>query len=70
MKKTFLIFSLVSLLSSFGIVVFAYTGADENRANFLATEHIIMDHSDAPVQYRFDDKIIRQEMVSIALKIK
>jgi hypothetical protein len=69
MRKTFLISSLFFLLSSFGIVL-AYTVADENNANYLAGEHIIMDHSDAPIQYRFDDKIIRQEMVGIALKIK
>ena len=69
MKKTFLILSLFSLLSSFEIVL-GYTGIDEGRANFLATENIIVNHSDAPAQYRFEDKIIRQEMVNIALKIK
>ena len=69
MKKTVLLFSLFSLLSSLGVVL-GYTGIDESNANFLATEHIIVDHADAPAQYRFDDKIIRQEMVAIALKIK
>jgi hypothetical protein len=69
MKKTFLIFSLFSLFSSLGIVL-GYTTSDEGNANVLAGEHIIMNHSDAPIQYRLDDKIIRQEIVGIALKIQ
>lgn len=70
MKKTFLTFSLLSLLfSSFGIVL-GYTSGDESKANFLAAEHIITDQSGTPIQYRFDDKILRQEIVGMALKIK
>ncbi|MEI6711620.1 MAG: S-layer homology domain-containing protein [bacterium] len=67
MKK----FQLVAL--SFLVIfcgVFAATPADESNANFLAGEGIIVDHSSAPVEYRFGDKILRQEIVAIALKMK
>lgn len=50
--------------------VFAATPAEESNANFLAGEGIIVDHSSIPVQYRFGDKILRQEIVAIALKMK
>ena len=43
---------------------------DENNANFLASQNIIVDQSMNPVQYRFGDKILRQEIVAIALKMK
>lgn len=50
--------------------VFAYTSIDEKNANFLAEEGIIVDSSSNPNGYRFGDKILRQEIVAIALKIK
>ena len=49
--------------------VFATT-RDENNANFLASQGIIVDQSSNPTSYRFGDKILRQEMVAIALKMK
>jgi|GEM_PF-2650337 len=66
MKK----FPLV-IISSLVVVcgVFA-TPADENNANILASQGIIVDQSSNPVNYRFGDKILRQEIVAIALKMK
>lgn len=61
----------LAVISSFILAcgVFAIP-ADENNANFLASHGIIMDQSSNPNNYRFGDKILRQEMVAIALKMK
>ncbi|MEI6711582.1 MAG: hypothetical protein WCK88_05340 [bacterium] len=50
--------------------VFAYDDTDINIANSLASEDIIVDQSQSPAQYNLDAKILRQEVIGIALKIK
>lgn len=49
--------------------VFA-TPVDESNANILAEAGIIVNQSSTPANYRFGDKILRQEIVAIALKMK
>ncbi len=65
--KKFQIAVISSVLVAYG--VFA-TPTDENNANFLASQGIIVDQSITPANYRFGDKILRQEIVAIALKMK
>lgn len=65
--KKFQLIVLSSLVVTCG--VFA-TPADENNANLLAGEGIIVDQSSNPANYRFGDKILRQEIIAIALKMK
>lgn len=69
MKKIVLVSTFVSCLLSLGIV-FGTTKTDENNANLLASQGIIVDQSSTPANYRFGDKILRQEIVAIALKMK
>ncbi len=57
--------SLIALSS-----VMAWTPTDEKNANFLAGEGVIVDYTSSPKSYRLDDKILRQEIVAIALKMK
>ncbi len=66
--KKFQLIALSTLVITCGI--FAYTPTDEANANFLAGEGVIINQSSNPIQYRFDDKILRQEIVAIALKMK
>lgn len=66
--KKFQLIVLSAIIATYG--VFAYTPTDEGNANFLAGEGVIVDHSDDPVQYSFGNKILRQEIVAIALKMK
>jgi len=65
--KRFFAVSIV-LFSVFS--VFAYDDTDINIANSLASEDIIVDQSQSPAQYNLDAKILRQEVIGIALKIK
>ena len=65
--KKFQLIVISSLILACG--VFA-TVADENNANLLAQEGIIVDQSSNPTHYRFGDKILRQEIVAIALKMR
>lgn len=66
MKKLFLLSSLFFIISSFG-----YTSEDVSNANYLAEQGIITKDLNAPqYNYRLDDKIIRQEVIGMALKIK
>lgn len=69
MKKTSLIFALCFLLCTFDHVL-AYTSEDIERANTLAKDNVIVNHSDNPEKYRLDDTISRQELISIALKLR
>lgn len=64
MKKIFLLSSLFFLISSF-----AYTSEDTSNANYLADQGIITKQTLAS-KYRLDDKILRQEMIGMALKVK
>lgn len=57
--------SLIALSS-----VMAWTPTDEKNANFLAGEGVIVDYTSSPKSYRLDDRILRQEIVAIALKMK
>lgn len=66
--KIFLSLTLTILLAVCATSVFATIG--EQKANFLAGEGIIVNYSNNPTGYRLGDKILRQEMVAIALKIK
>lgn len=63
-------FFSVSIILLFVSSTFAYEDTDITNANFLASENIIVDQSQAPAQYRLDDKILRQEVIGMALKIK
>lgn len=65
--KKFQIAVISSLVVACG--VFA-TPADEDNANYLASQGIIVDQSSTPANYRFGDKILRQEIVAIALKMR
>jgi hypothetical protein len=68
MKKSFLILSLFSLISSLGIT-FAYTSEDLSNANYLGDQKIITKQTVAS-KYALDSKILRQEVISMALKVK
>jgi alcohol dehydrogenase class IV len=46
---------------------FAYTSNNLSDANSLAGQDIIKEWGDAPVNYRFDDKIARSEIMGMAL---
>lgn len=59
----------VLLLCVMTIPAFGYTDADVEHANYLAANNIIRDRSDAVAQYRLDDKISRQEVIAIAMKL-
>ncbi len=50
--------------------VFAYQDTDITTANSLASHNIIVDQSQTPEQYRLGDKILRQEVIGMALKIQ
>jgi hypothetical protein len=64
MKKLLLFSSLFLILSSF-----AYTSEDLSNANSLADQQIIMKQTIAS-KYGLDNKILRQEVIAMALKIK
>jgi len=68
MKKTFLLFSLCSLLFSLSEVR-AYTQTDVDNANILADNRIITKQADEKL-YRLDDTITRAEVVGTALKFR
>ena len=52
------------------LVAFAATPTDIDDANFLAQEGIIVDQSSDIKNYRFEEPILRQEIIGMALKIK
>ena len=64
MKKIFLLSSLCFIISSFG-----FTSEDTANANFLADQKIVTKQTTA-TGYRLDDKILRQEVIGMALKVK
>jgi CHASE3 domain sensor protein len=68
MKKSFLILSLFSLLLSLGIT-FGYTSEDLSNANYLGDQKIITKQTVAS-KYTLDSKMLRQEVIGMALKIK
>lgn len=68
MKKSFLIFSLSSLLFSLGWT-FAYTSTDLSHANSLAERGVIVKQAVA-TDYNLNSKILRQEVIAMALKVK
>lgn len=65
MKKILSGLLLLAMSSS----VFGYLDADVEHANFLAEKGIIRDRSSDISQYRLDDKISRQEVIAIAMKL-
>jgi hypothetical protein len=68
MKKTFLLFSLFSLLFSLSEAR-AYTSTDVSNANYLADQDIIVKQS-TTAGYRLNDRITRAEAIGTALKLK
>jgi hypothetical protein len=68
MKKLSLLFSLFSLLFSFGLT-FGYTSEDLSNANSLGDQGIVVKQTVAS-KYNLDSKILRQEVIAMALKIK
>ena len=64
MKKLFLLSSIFFIISSFG-----YTNEDTSNANYLADQRIVTKQT-TTTGYRLDDKILRQEVIGMALKIK
>lgn len=57
------------LLLTMNFSVFGYVDMDIQRANYLAENGIIRDRSSDVSQYRLDDKISRQEVIAIAMKL-
>ena len=57
------------LLVAMNFSVFGYSDTDVERANYLANNNIIRDKSSDVSQYRLDDKISRQEVIAIAMKL-
>jgi len=68
MNKSLILLSWITL--SLNYICFGYTNTDINIANNLAINNIIIDQSSSPNNYNLDDKILRQEVIGIALKIK
>ena len=64
MKKFLLLFVSCVVFSAF-----AFTAEDFSNANYLVQKNIIQPQ-ETEVQYRLDDKILRQEVIGMALKIK
>lgn len=65
MKKTL----ILSALLAFAFQAFAYTQADLDNATYLSQKGIIKTQTTAK-NYRLDDKILRQEVIAMALTIK
>ena len=68
MKKIFLLLSFLSFLSSLGMT-FAYTSTDLSNAHYLAGQGVVTQQNIA-TKYRLDDKVLRQEIIGMALKMK
>ncbi len=68
MKKSLLLFSLFSFIFALWIT-FAYSAEDTSNANYLADQGIVTKQSTTS-KYRLDDKILRQEVIGMALKVK
>ena len=68
MKKRIFLFLLFACMFSFGITL-AYTSEDFSNANYLADQQIVVKQTMAS-KYRLDDKILRQEVIGMALKVK
>jgi hypothetical protein len=64
MKKLSILCALCFVISSFG-----YTSEDFSNANSLADQQIIMKQTIAS-KYGLDNKILRQEVIGMALKVK
>lgn len=64
MKYLLLTLVLIAPFSTFG-----YTQEDIDSANSLAQTGLIVDHTDAPADYRLDDTITRAEVIGTALKM-
>jgi len=58
----------VSLLT-LSLCALAYTSEDVSNANYLSDQKIVTKQSTAS-KYRLDDKILRQEVIGMALKVK
>jgi hypothetical protein len=65
--KSFLTFSILATISFSAL---AYENTDITNANSLASQNIVVDQSQNPEKYRLDDKILRQEVIGMALKVK
>ena len=48
---------------------FSYTSLESSIADYLAKEKIVQDHRSDVSKYRLDDKISRQEVIALAMKI-
>jgi hypothetical protein len=48
---------------------FSYTTLESSIADYLAQKNIIQDHRSEVSKYRLNDKISRQEVVALAMKI-
>lgn len=64
MKKLSVLCAFCFLLSAL-----AYTNEDTSNANYLADQGIVTKQSTSS-KYRLDDKILRQEVIGMALKVK
>lgn len=65
MKKTL----ILSTFLAFAFQAFAYTQTDFDNATYLSQKGIIKTQT-TPRNYRLDDKILRQEVIAMALTIK
>jgi hypothetical protein len=62
---------ILSLIVGCMIIVpsFSYTTLESSVADYLAQKNIIQDHRSEVSKYRLNDKISRQEVVALAMKI-
>ena len=65
MKKIFLLFFLLSSLG----MTFAYTSNDASNASYLADQGVVVRRT-TDTDYRLDDRVLRQEIIGMALNIK
>jgi hypothetical protein len=66
-KKIAAAVALVALLSGiFSTGVSAYSTAEVEAANYLASEGIIVSHTDNPAAYNLDQNVLRQEIAAVA----
>jgi len=65
MKKILLFSSFLVFLG----ITFGYSSADLSNANYLAGQGIVVQQT-TDANYRLDDRILRQEIIGMALKMK
>jgi hypothetical protein len=66
-KKTIATVALLALVSGlFSTGANAYSQAQVEAANYLASKSIVVNHSDNPAAYNLDQSVLRQEIAAVA----